>query len=46
MGSKDLLCRTGKVTPYCVMTYMGKKKTEKEWITDLLCCKPEINTTL
>ena len=30
-GNKDLLYSTGKLTPYCVISYMGKK-SEKECI--------------
>ena len=45
MGNGDLLYSTKKYIQYCVITYM-EKESEKVWTCDLLCCIPEINTTL
>ena len=41
---KDLLYSTGNYTQYLVITYNGKE-SEKEYITESLCCTEEINTT-
>ena len=40
---KDLLYSTGNYIQYLVITYNGKE-SEKEYITESLCCIHETNT--
>ena len=41
----DILYSTGNSTQYFVITYKGNE-SEKEYMTESLCCIPESNTTL
>ena len=48
IDNKDLLYSTGNYIQHLVITYSGKE-SEKEYstyITESLCCIPEISTTL
>ena len=45
INNKVLLYSTGNYIQYPVINHNGKEY-EKEYITESLCCTPEINTTL